>query len=276
MINPDQNEKYALGLTALQHADFPAAIEFFSEVAAADPAHGLAWLHLGVCYLEMRQPDLALEALTRAVHASPENADAHYTLGTAYGTAGQLERAVSCFRQALALVPQHAKAEEFLIRTESLLESREHFRSGLKLLLSPSPAAEELNQALRELVQSVAIFPESPARESLLDCARKLFALKQEWEVTVSYEPGIEPWIAACERGYQCVRFSNWLGVRDAYESALELRAFHAFIHQALGFSSAELGDLDGAVKAWLRVLELDPGYDFTRFGHARLAERPA
>ena len=39
-------------------------------------------------------------------------------------------------------------------------------------------------------------------------------------------------------------------------------------MHHALGFSFAESGELDEAVKAWLRVLELDADYDFTRFGH--------
>jgi len=39
-------------------------------------------------------------------------------------------------------------------------------------------------------------------------------------------------------------------------------------VHHALGFSFAELGKLDAALRAWWRVLELDPGYDFSRFGH--------
>jgi hypothetical protein len=29
---------------------------------------------------------------------------------------------------------------------------------------------------------------------------------------------------------------------------------------------------LDDAFRAWLRVLELDPGYDFSRFGHVQAA----
>jgi lipoprotein NlpI len=45
-----------------------------------------------------------------------------------------------------------------------------------------------------------------------------------------------------------------------------------AFVHHGLGFSFAELGQLDDALRAWLRVLELDPGYDFSRFGHVLAA----
>jgi Flp pilus assembly protein TadD len=38
-------------------------------------------------------------------------------------------------------------------------------------------------------------------------------------------------------------------------------------VHHALGFSFAQLGELDEALRAWLRTIELDPNNDFTRFG---------
>lgn len=55
----------------MNRADFPAAIGLLGEEVVEDAANGEAWLHLGVCYLETRQPDLALEALERAVRAWP-------------------------------------------------------------------------------------------------------------------------------------------------------------------------------------------------------------
>jgi tetratricopeptide (TPR) repeat protein len=265
---PDRKlqEKFARAREALSQADFPAAIELLGEVVVEDSANGEAWLQLGVCYLETQQPDLALEALERAVQAAPEHATAHYVLGNAYGSTGNLERARACYRRALEIDPEHAKAEEFLVRAESLLESREHFRAGLKLLYSAAPTAADLNQALRELVQSAAIFPESPARDNLLACARQLLARRIERPVAASSrESG--PWAAACERGFQCIRFDNWAGARAAYEEALGYRVQDAFVNHALGFCFAELGELDDAVRAWLRVLELEPDYDFTRFG---------
>ena len=45
-----------------------------------------------------------------------------------------------------------------------------------------------------------------------------------------------------------------------------------AFVHHALGFSFVELGELDDAVRAWLRVLELNAQYDFTHFGRLQPA----
>ena len=270
MVNQALKGKLARAMEALSRTDFPAAIELLSEVVIEDADNAEGWCHLGVCYLETGRPDLALEALTRAVKADPRHATAHYLLGNAYGTTGQLEKAAACYRRALEVEPHHAKAEEFLIRTESLLESREHYRNGLKLLYSAEPTAGDLNQALRELVQSAAIFDGSPARDNLLECARKLLALKTELPVPVEVTPELENWARACERGYQCVEFKNWVGARAAYDEALVYRAQDAFVHHALGFSFIELGEIGDAVRAWLRVFELEPRYDLTRFGRVQ------
>jgi len=275
MTERELKQKLGEALTALNQSDFSTAAEILSVLAEEDPDNAEIWYQLGICYLETRHPDLALEALNRAVRADPERATAHYVLGNAYGTLGQLERAAACYRHALEIEPDHAKAEEFLIRTESLIESREHYRKGLKLLYAADPSIADLNTALRELVQSVAIFKNSPARDNLLDCARKLLALRQEWIVPVELNPQLETWAAACERGYQCVSFRNWIGAVGAFQEALSYRVPDAFVHHALGFSFAEVGEIDEAVRAWLRALELDPNYDFARFGRVQRKGQP-
>jgi tetratricopeptide (TPR) repeat protein len=267
MPNRELKDKLDRGVDALNRADFSSAIGILSEVVVEDSENAEAWRQLGVCYLETGRGDLAIEALTRAVRCDPRHATAHYLLGNAYGSGGQLERAAACYRRALEIEPGHAKAEEFLIQAESLLESREHYRMGLKLLYLARPTLQDLNRALRELVQSTAIFANSPARDNLQECARKLFALKTEWTIPADLPLELERWAAACERGFQCLQFNNWVGARAAYEEALAYRVQDAFVHHALGFSFVELGELDDAVRAWLRVLELNTEYDFTHFG---------
>jgi hypothetical protein len=34
-----------------------------------------------------------------------------------------------------------------------------------------------------------------------------------------------------------------------------------------MGFGFIELGEIDNAIRAWLRAVELDANYDFTHFG---------
>ena len=264
------SETFVRGMEALGQADFPSAIEMFGEVVAADPNHARAWSQLGLCLLEMREHARAREALNRSVTADPRDADAHYLLGNAEGSVGNLEEAAAGYRRALSINPAHAKAEEFLIRTESLLTSREHFRSALKILSTPDPSLDQLNSGLRELIQSVAIFPNSPAGDHLLDCARKLFARAQSFEVSLFPEAPPSYWRELCERGYQSLQFRNWSEARQAYESSLDFITDSAFVHHALGFSFIETGETENAVRAWMRTLELDPAYDFRRFGRVR------
>jgi tetratricopeptide (TPR) repeat protein len=272
MTNWEREDRLARAQEAVGQADFPAAIDLLEELVVEDSANAGAWSQLGVCYLETQRPGDAMEALSRAVQAAPLDADAHYLLGNACGSLGQLDRAAACYRQAIGLNPQHAKAEEFLMKVESLLESREHYRTGLSLLYTEDRSPQNLNRALRELVLSAAIFDHSPARDSLPDCARYLLEMHQEWPLPVEITPEMQPWAAACERGFQCVRFKNWTGAQAAYEEALSYRAGDAFVHHALGFSFLEGGEIDNAVRAWLRVVELDSDYDFTRFGRLRRA----
>ncbi len=273
MPDPRLKAKLEQGLAAIQRAGFPEAIEIFTELTAEEPESGEAWRNLGHCYLETRQLDLALEALTRAAKYDPRDALAHYLLGHAYGSTGQLEPAAACYRHALEIDPAHAKAEEFLMKTESLLESREHYRNALKHLYAPDPGPADLNLALRDLIESAAIFADSPAHQNLRECAQRLFELRSPMTIPVRVTPDLELWARACERGYLCIEAKNWLGARAAYEEALGYRYQDAFVHHALGFCLAETGDTSGAVSAWLRLLELDANYDFCRFGRLHRRE---
>jgi tetratricopeptide (TPR) repeat protein len=269
-IKPE--DRLAHALEAVERADFPDAISRLEELVLEDSQNASAWSQLGVCYLETQRPADALEALTRAASAAPADAQTHYLLGNACGSMGQLDRAADCYRHALELDPHHAKAEEFLMKVESLLESREHYRTGVGLLYSPNPSNDDLNRSLRELVMSAAIFENSPARDTLPEAARRLLALQQEHPLALAITPELQPWVAACERGFQCIHFKNWVGAQVAYEEALSFRVGDAFVHQALGFSFLELGEIDNAVHAWLRTLELDPQCDFTRLARIQRA----
>lgn len=261
-------DKLARAQKAVEEADFPAAISLLEELVVENSGNAEAWSQLGVCYLETQRADDAVEALSRAVEAAPTHAQGHYLLGNACGSLGQLDRAAACYRRALELDPRHGKAEEFLIKAESLIESREHYRTGLSLLYSQNPSVQDLNRVIRELILSIAIFENSPARDNLLECSRRLLEMKQEWPLPMKITPELEPWAAACERGYQCILFKNWVGAQAAYEDALNFRFTDAFLHHALGFSFIELGEIDNAIHAWLRAVELDANYDFTHFAH--------
>ena len=254
-------------IEAFNPADFAAAIGILRDRVAKAPSDGEAWLQLGLCYLETRQPVPAVEALARAVIAEPCRATGHIFLGTAYGASGELERASACFRRALEMDPSHAEAERLLIRAESILESRAHYHMGLRLLYSAQPSVADLNWAVRELLDSAAFFENSPARNNLRECSRKFLLFKSEIHVPGVDTPEQARWFAACHRGYACWQEENWTGARDAYLEALGEGSTEAFVFHALGFCFLELSRSEAAAQSWLRVLEIDPAYDFSHFG---------
>jgi len=263
-------QELAQAQDAIRQKQFAAAISLLNEAAAEEPENATVWRQLGQAYLEAEKPGDAIDALTRSLQLDPGDPTAHCLLGNAYGTTCDLEKAAACYRRTLEIEPQHPKAEELLIKTESLLESRTHYHTGLKLLYSSSANAQDLNQAMRELLQSIIIFDGSPARDNLLECARKIEALRSYWEVPVTVTSELIPWAEACRAGFRHAGLKQWSEAREAYRQALGRRSENAFVHHALGFVLVELGKIDAAARAWVRTLEIDRDYDFTRFGCVR------
>jgi len=270
VVSDQLQEKLAEATEAIDQQRFAAAISLLRRVATEEPENALVWRQLGYVYLEAQNPRDAIEGLTRSLQLDPGDPTAHCLLGSAYGTTCDLEKAAACYRRALEIDPRHSQAEELLIRTESLLESRAHYHAGLKLLYSAMANVQDLNQAMRELLQSILIFDRSPARDNLLECARKIEALRRDLEVPIAATPELASWVEACRLGYRCAGLKQWAEAREAYRQALGCRPEDAFVHHALAFVLVELGEMEVAAREWLLTLEIERDYDFTQFGHVR------
>jgi tetratricopeptide (TPR) repeat protein len=256
---------YQAGLRALEQADFETAVERFAEVVVEYPEHSHAWLHLGVCYLELRELESAIEALNRAIIADPFYADAYYWLGLATGSAGDIDRAAECYRKALELDPEHPKAMEFLTRTETLLESRAHYRQAVQWLHPSDESERNVNAAIRELLYSVSLFTNSPARHDLLRCAQQIAEHQVYAPRSIEVDPENRFWVEACRIGLRCLEQRYWDAATKAYIESLEYQENEAFVHHAIGLVRFQAGDVEEGVQAWLRVLELEPDFDFTK-----------
>jgi tetratricopeptide (TPR) repeat protein len=254
------------GLAALGVAEFNDAIERFGSAAVEAPHNPQAWFYLGLCYLETRQADLAVEALNRAISADENYADAHYLLGSAVGAVGRLDDASLSYRRALEIDPHHHKAEEFLVRTEALLASREHYRKAVRLIYSDPRHPNWLNSSVRELLHSVAIFNESPARDEFARMAKEVLDSGARTPVQGASSAG-HFWATAIKSAQQAYDRRNWPEAATHYHEALDLSSEHAFIHHALGLIYFALGDVDGGIRAWQRAFDQDPEFDFSASG---------
>jgi tetratricopeptide (TPR) repeat protein len=268
------------GLLELDQAEFEVARECFEGVVIEEASNSEAWFQLGVCYLETGRPDLAIEALSRTLWLNPKNADALYLLGNAYGSTGLLEEALEMYQNALNAQPHHPKAEEFLVRTQSLIQSREHFRKAARLFDEgkfKDPATDDfkwLDQAFRELIHSVASFPQSPAGREFESCIKLILDrhLEKRIEVPVSEENRF--WAEHCERGKAFLTSKLWQGAYQAYSEAAQFEAGHAFVHHALGIAQYQMGDMEGAMKSWLGAIEIDPEFNFARLGSMQVPKQ--
>jgi tetratricopeptide (TPR) repeat protein len=266
-LTTDAGELSALldrGLAALDVGEFEDAIEMFERSAIEDSSNSRAWFYLGLCYLETRQAELAIEALNRAIRAAPRFADARYLLGTAMGSVGRIDQAAACYRQALEVDPGHQKAEEFLIRTEALLASRGHYRTAMRLIYEEPHEADWINLAVRELLHSCAIFDGSPARGEFDRLASRVRDSGGKRLIASPPDNDDPFWAGAVRRAEAAMARKAWPEAAAAYHEALDLSPDHAFIHHSLGLIYFALGDVDGGSRAWQQALDLDPEYDFS------------
>ena len=261
-----QQELIDIGRKAIEGAEFAEAIEIFSGVVVESPDSCISWFYLGVCYLETGQPDLAGEALDRAIAADPNYADAHYLRGTVMGATGNIDRAAEFYKRALEIDPTHYKAEEFLIRTEALIESRKHYREAMRLIYSPEREDDWYNRAVRELLNSVAIFTDSPAKNEFKGLAK--FALESGTRVRVETSASVNGsfWISAVKQGERAIERNWWTEAIAGYQQALDLSPDYAFIHHLLGSCYFAADDSANGMRAWQHVIDLEPDYDFCTF----------
>ena len=214
-----------------------------------------------------------------ALDVRPDDAETHYLLGTALGSTGQIDGATASYRRALALDPAHQKAEEFLIRAESLIASREHFRQALKLLNTApdtgSPKRQMLNEALREMILSINIFPNSPARDHigtvLTQITEGIISEGNQHALGFTVTEQTRLWAERYERACNFMLRRDWMSALAMLREALLFRDQDAFVHHAFAFTLFHINDLNGTLEELTRTLDLDDRYDLTSLGRLSL-----
>lgn len=116
-----------------------------------------AWGNLGWAYLELRQANNAISALTRSVAAQPRFCVGFYRLGLAHEMKHQLEAALDSFSQALDADPRCSNLQEIFAgrgRTLSSLGRVEQARSDLErcvTMAANTPTGKECSALLANL-----------------------------------------------------------------------------------------------------------------------------
>lgn len=94
---------YERGLAAMGARQGAQALTAFQEAIALDASVPVYRNMLGLLYLQLRRPDLAIEQLRQAVAIDPSYAEGHLNYGVALAETQRWEEAVVEYRRALAL-----------------------------------------------------------------------------------------------------------------------------------------------------------------------------
>lgn len=86
---------------ALEEGKLAQALTFMQQVNAFDPEVGLYRNVLGIVYLQVSRPDLALPEFKRATELDRDYAEAHLNLGTAHAELQQWAAAVESYERAI-------------------------------------------------------------------------------------------------------------------------------------------------------------------------------
>lgn len=104
--------EYEKALSFLRERQPGPALAALKESVTIDPTAPVYWDTLGLVYLDLGRPDLAIDNLRRAVEVDPKYADAHFHLGTALAESRRWDEAVTAYQTAIALptltVPEFA------------------------------------------------------------------------------------------------------------------------------------------------------------------------
>lgn len=218
----------------------------------------------------------AAELLERVLASEPRNADALQLLGLAARRCGQQERAAGLFRESLRLQPGQPHVlnnlGNALLDLERAKEAIAAYREAARLKPDYGDALTNLGIALLQsgdcceaaasLRRAVAAEPRNARAWSALGRALRSAGRLDEaiaaFETSLSLRPGH---VATLHNHAVALRLAR----RPAEAAAILARCAEADrspeIRYALGHCHYDLGDLDGAARAYEAAVALDPRY---------------
>lgn len=130
---PDPEEKancvFTMGQAMEQIGDYPAAVRYYKEASALEPAQTFTWYfinnNLGYCQNTLGQYSEGEMHCRRAIKIDPQRSNAHKNLGIALAGQGQYHEAARCFvtaTQVNAADPRSFRLLEDLLKQHPELE----------------------------------------------------------------------------------------------------------------------------------------------------------
>jgi protein O-GlcNAc transferase len=94
---------------------FSKAIDCYRNALQISPQNAVAYLNLGITYVEVDHAADAIECFQKAAQLNPQFAAAHNYMGVVLAEEGRRDEAIDCFQKAIAINPDYTEAYSYLI-----------------------------------------------------------------------------------------------------------------------------------------------------------------
>ena len=237
-----------LGLVLIQSGDDPNGIAALREAVRLAPDYADAHANLGAA-LTPTDADEAIRELERAVALAPTSVKAQFNLATAYGSSSTRGSAkeIEQLRKVIDLEPTFAKA---------------HFALGKALVTDG-----KVTDGIAALQEAARLDPASGETHYQLGLALARAGRKDE--AAAELQKGRELSSADDRTRNAALDIAEGRAARDRgapdqaiekFRHAAQLQPDSADAHQFLGAALEKAGDTEGAVAAYRKTLELNPG----------------
>jgi tetratricopeptide (TPR) repeat protein/GT2 family glycosyltransferase/glycosyltransferase involved in cell wall biosynthesis len=240
---------------------FSEAIESYRKAISLDPNPPF-WIyrHLGFALSQQEQLVEAVVAYQKAIALNPEDVSTYGLLGQVHGRKGDIEGAISCYQKQIELssnlpVWVYLNLGEGLSRCDRLEEAIEVYEKALEL--------EPENAGIQRLLAAVTARKEASAIDPVA-VAKRLQGEGKLEEALFEYRSVLEKdgsnLVALHQVAQICEGLGKWEEAVEGYRRAIEVDAESPFwVYRHLGFGLSQLGDVEGAVAAYEKAVELNP-----------------
>jgi len=238
----DDIESLTLLGSIYEHAkEFKAALEIYQRAIALDSKRPELIVQLGVCCLELKQPEAAIAVLRDAAENDKTNFSLQKILAQAYAVAGLWEEAVNSYDAASRLAPDDHLLLFALAQCARKGGNTAYAAKILKQAIELAPEIPGYRQELAELL----------AASNQLEMARTLYleALRIAPN-SVTILMGL---------GDLYLKLKDFAEAVLSFEKASSLDPSRADIVKALGEANVLLGRFDQAQAAFTRAAAIDP-----------------
>jgi tetratricopeptide (TPR) repeat protein len=229
-----------LGAIYERSSEFAAALEVYKHAIALDSSRSDLCVRLGLCCLELGQPETALAALKDAAERDLDNLELQKVMGNAYEAAHLWQESILAYEQASRLAPDDHHLLEAVARAARKAGDPGRAVAALRKAIALAPDSFEYRAGLGELLIAV----------NQVEDAKALYA-----ESCCLTPDQAELWMGL---GQTQIILDDISGAARSFEKAATLKPDVADFQSAMGEANVRLGSFESAHAAFARAAELD------------------